>query len=257
MIDTDKYTTRLTKLIPEGRVGKFRIKKTIIPRGTRIRMYHPSGYLYHDEFNSDFPTVRLLEKDGSIWMSDTPMEQESLVVPSILAKGNVLVLGLGLGLFPQLLRKRRRVRKITIIEKETDVVILVYPCIKLPKTEVVISDAKAYIDFAAAVGYRYDFIYVDIWSGILAPLKVMDEWVEIAKPVLAPGGVVYCWLRELYDRVKDKLPKEPVTQPGFPNVYDPCLICGKTLRNDYAGLCMDCADELDVSEIHAEKHDRK
>lgn len=29
----------------------------------------------------------------------------------------------------------------------------------------------------------------------------------------------------------------------------PCLRCGKTLRWDYDGLCMDCADELGISEM--------
>lgn len=32
---------------------------------------------------------------------------------------------------------------------------------------------------------------------------------------------------------------------------DPCKRCGKTIRHDYDGLCMDCADELGVSEIFA------
>jgi len=257
MIDSSNYTTRLTKLIPEGKSGKFRIEKSIIPRGTEIRTYHPSGHFYHDTFSYDFPTVRLLEKGGSIWMSDTPMEQESLMVPSAIAEGNVLIIGLGLGLLPQLLRKRRRVRKITIIEREADVLALVYPYIRLPKTSVVLSDAKTYIDYAAAVGYRYDFIYIDVWKGILAPLKEIDTWTGIAKPVLAPGGVIYCWLQELYNRVKDKLPKEPMAPTGPPALYEPCLACGKKLRNDYAGLCMDCADGLGVSEICAGKHDRK
>lgn len=29
----------------------------------------------------------------------------------------------------------------------------------------------------------------------------------------------------------------------------PCRKCGKTLRQDYDGFCMDCADELGISEI--------
>ena len=30
---------------------------------------------------------------------------------------------------------------------------------------------------------------------------------------------------------------------------DPCLLCGKHPRCDYDGICMDCADEMQVSEI--------
>lgn len=32
-----------------------------------------------------------------------------------------------------------------------------------------------------------------------------------------------------------------------------CLRCGKTLRNDYNGLCMDCVDVLGLSEFMPEK----
>lgn len=28
-----------------------------------------------------------------------------------------------------------------------------------------------------------------------------------------------------------------------------CNKCGKTIRHDYNGVCMDCADELGISEI--------
>jgi hypothetical protein len=33
----------------------------------------------------------------------------------------------------------------------------------------------------------------------------------------------------------------------------PCLRCGKTLRADYNGICMDCADELGISEFSKDK----
>jgi hypothetical protein len=29
----------------------------------------------------------------------------------------------------------------------------------------------------------------------------------------------------------------------------PCVRCGKVIRNDYNGFCMDCADELGISEF--------
>ena len=31
---------------------------------------------------------------------------------------------------------------------------------------------------------------------------------------------------------------------------DPCIRCGKPIRADYMGLCMDCADTLNVSELN-------
>jgi hypothetical protein len=35
---------------------------------------------------------------------------------------------------------------------------------------------------------------------------------------------------------------------GFVN-WPPCKRCGKTLRYDYDGYCMDCADDLRMSEL--------
>lgn len=37
----------------------------------------------------------------------------------------------------------------------------------------------------------------------------------------------------------------------------PCKKCGKTIRNDYWGLCMDCADELEISELFEKDKDYK
>lgn len=31
---------------------------------------------------------------------------------------------------------------------------------------------------------------------------------------------------------------------------DPCIRCGKPLRADYEGFCMDCADSLNISELN-------
>ncbi len=33
-------------------------------------------------------------------------------------------------------------------------------------------------------------------------------------------------------------------------INDPCIRCGKPLRADYMGLCMDCADTLNTSELN-------
>ena len=37
----------------------------------------------------------------------------------------------------------------------------------------------------------------------------------------------------------------------------PCLKCGKTLRYDFNGFCMDCADELGISEFFYKKKEYK
>ena len=33
-------------------------------------------------------------------------------------------------------------------------------------------------------------------------------------------------------------------------INDPCIRCGKPIRADYRGFCMDCADTLNISELN-------
>jgi len=252
MIQVNHYTTVLSRMFTEKSIGDFSIKKNVILRGDIIRTYHPSGYLYHDILNRDFPIVRLTEEGKATWMSDTPMEQEALRIPSIIARGDVLIVGLGLGLLPTLIKMRNKmVDSITIIEKNREVANLVYSKIKSRKTSLLLNDGESYL---AVPGRKFDFIFIDVWGSITAPIKEIGRWTDLAKGRLKSNGEVRCWLQELYDRIKDKLPREPVLKPGFPAVYDPCLLCGKVIRNDYAGLCMDCADELGVSELYGGKN---
>lgn len=249
MIQANRYTTILSRILPERSIGDFSIKKDVIPKGTIIRTYYPGGMFYRDTLNRDFPIVRLTEGKEGVWMSDTPMEQEALRVPSIVARGDVLIVGLGLGLLPTLIKMRNKmVDSITIIEKNREVANLVYSKIRSRKTSLLLNDGESYL---AVPGRKFDFIFIDVWGSITAPMKEIEYWTNLAKGRLKKDGKVRCWLQELYDRIKLKLPKEPVLEPGFPAVYDPCLICGKKIRNDYAGLCMDCADDLGVSELYA------
>jgi hypothetical protein len=204
-------------------------------------------------------------------MSDTPLEQAGLLYPLTFAHGNVLVFGLGLGLYPYLLAKHNKsVDSITIVEKEKDVVDLVFPHIKRAMMNVIVMDAEQFIELqtsdswvVAVTGKKYpiinpkfDFIYIDIWPDFVAPIQEADKWLEKVKPLLAEKGEARVWLQELYDRVHLRLPKSPIANPGPPAIYDPCLICGKKLRYDFGGLCLDCADAMHISEIYAHKESR-
>jgi len=246
MIRANRYTTILSGKFEEKSIGDFSITKDVLLKGVLIRTYYPGGCFYHDKLNRDFPIVKLTEGERGVWMSDTPMEQEALRIPSMVARGDVLIIGLGIGLLPTIIKMRNKmVDSITIIEKNREAANLVYSKIKTRKTSLLLSDGESYL---TALGRKFDFIFIDVWGSITAPIREIDHWTELAQGRLKKGGEVRCWLQELYDRIKHKLPKEPVLKSGFPAVYDPCLICGKKLRFDYAGLCMDCADNLGVSE---------
>jgi len=251
----------MSKKFEEVRSGAFGIEKVVIPKGTTLRTYSPMGFLYLDTFSADFPIVRLREgepnpqvPDSGLWMSDTPLEQESLRNPIYMAYGDVLEIGLGIGLFPTLLRRRNKsVKNITIVEREADLVPLVYHRIEYKRTKLILSDGEEWLKFCQTTGEKYDFIHIDVWADLTAPIREIEKWTKLAEPCLKKNGIIWCWLQELYDRIRDRLPKEPVRSAGVPGFYEPCLICGKVLRNDYAGLCTDCADNMKVSEMFIER----
>lgn len=251
----------MSRKLEEARSGAFRIEKVIIPKGTTLRTYSPRGFLYLDIFDANFPIVRLREgepdpqiPDLGLWMSDTPLEQESLRGSTYIAYGDVLEIGLGIGLFPTLLRRRNKsVRTITIVEKEADLIPLIYNRIRYRKTELILTSGEEWLRFCQTTGKKYDFIHIDVWADLTAPIRGIEGWTKLAKPCLKKDGIIWCWLQELYDRIKDKLPKGPTSITSPLGVHDPCLICGKKLRNDYAGLCMDCADSMKISEMFVER----
>jgi hypothetical protein len=260
MIKTENYSTIMSKILAERSVGNFQLGKKVIKKGTELQMYdRRQGRLYYDALDADFPTVILYEKSDfggkgmqswDIWMSDAPLEQESTLPAVSLAKGNVLICGLGIGLLPTLIKNKKSVKHIDIVELHTEVIDLVFDQIKTPKMTVIQADAWKYL---AETEQKYDFIHVDIWGSITAPIKEIEKAITLSKRCLKPNGQIRCWLQELYERIVDKLPKKPMHITGIAGIYPPCLICGKTFRNDYAGLCMDCADAMGVSELFMEK----
>lgn len=234
----------MSEILEPGQVGRFSIKKDVVSKGTVLNGYdRHSGRIIRIKYDFNCPILELTE-DGDTWMSDTQLEMESVEGAALAARGNVLVGGLGIGLFPTLIRKK--VKHIDIVEIHREVIDLVFPQIATRKMRVVCDDISHYLE---TTDRRYDFIHIDIWNDLLAPIQEIDKMRELASRCLRPGGTVWCWLQELCDRVKGKLPSGPVGNPGPPAIYDPCLICGKAFRYDYAGLCLDCSDGLGVSEM--------
>lgn len=246
MIETRKYTTIMSQILKPKKVGNFELVKKVIPKGMVLNTYDSKlGRIYKDKYDADFPVVMLKENLG-IWMSDAPFEQEGIRPGVKLAKGDVLICGLGIGLLPTLIAHKPEVKWIDIVEINLEVINLVYTQLNIPRpVRCFHEDAWNYLE---TTEYKYDFIHIDIWSGITAPLKQIDKAIELAQRCLKPVGEIRCWLQELYERIKEKLPKEPMHSRGA-GIYEPCLICSKTFRHDYAGLCMDCADVMGVSDV--------
>lgn len=247
------YPQIMSNILNEGKSGNFELKKKVVHKGTLMRMYNfQKGCHYYYEYPCDYPIITLLEK-GEIWMSDTPYEIDCIRPAIDVAHGNCLVSGLGIGLLPKYLSmfnlqgyKSKPITHMDIVELNQEVIDLVYPQLRLDfKTNMIKGNIWEYLKTTEE---KYDFIHIDIWGDICATIQEVDRAIKESKRCLKPNGITRAWLMELYMNIKNKLPKTPQHSNGKVGFYEPCLICGKKLRNDYAGLCMDCADSMGLSE---------
>ncbi len=116
---------------------------------------------------TNFPTI--YEKNVP-WMSVIPSEITSMEQPIAHARGNMLVLGLGLGYYAYRIGQKKEVSKITIVEKSSDVIALFEDNILCQfekeiqdKITLVCMDAHAYMK--QVQDNTYDGIFADLWEG--------------------------------------------------------------------------------------------
>jgi hypothetical protein len=165
-----------------GQAGRWTIRS--LP-DTPIRGYW-SGHQVSDQ-------NLILECDGQTWMSCTPMERESQALAVKHARGHVLVYGLGLGVIAWNLARKPEVTKVTVIERDPDVIRLIEDRLEWGpergKIEIVLADGRRYRSPAPV-----DLLYADIWlymddDDALADTQRMHR--------LNPAPLVYYWTQEL------------------------------------------------------------
>lgn len=245
MVRASDYTDIMSLKLSPISFRDLRIARRVIPDGSRCQFYDPvRGCLYMDVLEGNFVATLLLEGDD-IWMSDSPLEQDSLCNVVKAAWGDVLIGGLGIGLLPTLIAHKPEVNSITVVEIRAEVRRLVWHLVATPNMRIVFGD---FIEYVQQTDRRYDVVYFDLWKDLFAPVEKSDAILAASRRCLKDGGVVIYWLQELHDRVRARMAEGPVVGTGL--TYEPCLVCSKSPRVDYAGLCMDCADLLGVSEIY-------
>ena len=141
-------------------------------------------------FDHKFSYLALTE-GNNIWMSLNPNEIETMKPFIKNAKGNVLVLGLGMGYVPFMMALKPEVKSITIVEKDPDIIslfnTLIYPNFKnKEKIKIVEDDA---INFVRKQN-KFDYIFADLWHSpedglsLFAQLKRIDRnidcWLEVS-----------------------------------------------------------------------------
>ncbi len=132
------------------------------------------------------------------WMTDSGEERCMMLAAAILAKGHVLIAGLGLAIYPQFIfALKRPVKSITIIESNPQVIALIaeswlsqahYPLDNLRITE---STIEAYLQ---QTDQLFDTIYLDTWEDADPRfLANINSLIDLATSCCTTDGAIQCW----------------------------------------------------------------
>ena len=135
---------------------------------------------------------KLVNKNYGIVMSNTPMEQRTHIEAINKAQGNVLVAGLGLGMYLQNIKDKEEVTSITVVEKSKEVIELVAKYFKdCQKIRIVNEDIFNYTP-----DIKFNFAFLDIWSDISE-----DNLVEfdILREKFKEIQEIICWSEDIIE----------------------------------------------------------
>ena len=102
-------------------------------------------------------------RNGTCVMSNTPDEIRDFYGFVRMAKGKILVNGLGLGVLLKALLDKEEATKITVIEKSEDVIKLVGNSITDKRVTIINADA---FEYKPQKGETFDCVWHDIWDYI-------------------------------------------------------------------------------------------
>lgn len=143
---------------------------TIIPAGehSTVEVVHDvpdalsrlQGAMHGQPLNAEKYTRLII--NGECWMTDAEFECATSVPFERAARGDVLVIGLGLGLGIRPILAKPSVRSVLVLEINEDVIALIAPTIVHPKLRIVRGNAYSWRPPKAA----FDLVYFDIWKDV-------------------------------------------------------------------------------------------
>ncbi len=141
------------------------------------------------------PSHFVMRNQSEVWMSTGLIEIESHAWHLHNARGNVLIAGLGMGMFAHAAASKREVDKVVIVEKSPDVIALFKAAAQFEnwtykdKIEIILGDALSQATGnavrTALSGARPDYLYADIWPIYPAPEAPQQtrDMMDIYRPV--------------------------------------------------------------------------
>ena len=153
--------------------------------------------------------TKLVEKGHGLWMSDTPAEQQDHIVPlreMASRGGDVLIMGLGIGMVVAAALKLDSVKRVVVIERERAVISLVEPQIRHAKLTVVEADALEFRPWALEPvldeGYHLSVMYADVWQDLnVDNLKIYGN---LKRRWAMRSDFRWCWGEDFLKRHRDR-----------------------------------------------------
>ena len=142
-----------------------------------------------------------LTNKNSIVMSNTPMEQITHIKAINNARGNILVAGLGLGMYLYNIKDKKNIESITVVEYSDEVIQMVGKYFKeYDKIKIIKDNIFDYIP-----NIKYDFAFFDIWSDISEENR---KDFQILKEKFSEIKEIICWSEDILDIDKILMKKE-------------------------------------------------
>lgn len=196
---------------------KYSIAKSKTWELRRIPMGFAGGYISDSWLVEDmYVLMRKNEKTGwESWMSLSPQEIESQQFGIEGAFGHTVVMGLGMGWFAINVALKDEVTKVTVIERDTEVINLFHESKAMDSLDKSIKEKIVIINEDALFWKseeKVDFLYADIWLRLndknnIDQVKVMNENLKPDK--------IYYWGQEL--TIYRLIEKEEITKAEMEN----------------------------------------
>lgn len=189
-VSLNRFSLSNGRHIYNGTVAKYGFKTRDLST-----MEQHNSYFVCDK-NLQFPCL-VENNNKACWMSAEPFEFNSFDKFINEAKGNVLLIGCGIGYVAYMLSRKEDVKSITIIDSNADVLELFFNYI-LPQFEhtekimTITGDGIEYLKESSLE--RYDYINVDIWYDVYDMIYPYLECLEIEKE--NPNVHFSYWLEE-------------------------------------------------------------
>lgn len=164
----DIFLEKLNFRKKEYRKSNVLLERLVVPTGMIDHYYAPLVY------TPEFVTLRL-KINNKVWMSLTPMEIQSMIIPIRKARGICFAGGLGLGYYPLSIAQKPEVEKVIVCENNQAVIQMFENCFSeypnVAKLQIIESDVRSYL---SKIKINIDFCFMDIYQTLLPDIALED-----------------------------------------------------------------------------------